>query len=225
MPPPDMLTHALRHLADLHATVTDLDLTATRVARRTGRPGPAWPPGLADRLDLAELTADLQAVDVLAGTLAHEVLDATGSTPPQTTPARLRYAAGNIRVLADDEHAGLDLWDTVTDHERALTRWVRRATRTVRTGEPCLDVACVGQYVAQLGAEQDDALRCDGCGDVVQRATWERWYALTEWVTVERAAGMLGMSVEAVRQRASRARWDRRAEGRSVRYRAADVLG
>jgi len=75
------------------------------------------------------------------------------------------------------------------------------------------------------GPDADGGLVCTRCGDKVPREQWERWGTRTEWVTVEHAANMLGVSVMAVRQRASRGGWRRRGEGREVRYWAEDVDG
>jgi hypothetical protein len=110
------------------------------------------------------------------------------------------------------------------EHRAAMRRLARRGTRRVRTHSACLDVTCTGQYVATLeGAQASSELVCDRCGDRVPHETWERWGTRTEWVSVEHAANMLGISVQAVRQRASRGGWRRRGEGREVRYWAEDV--
>ena len=107
-----------------------------------------------------------------------------------------------------------------------MRRLSRRGTRRVRTESPCLDITCPGRYVVTLdGPEKNGDLVCTRCGDRVPQAQWERWGTRTEWVTVEHAANMLGVSVMAVRQRASRGGWRRRGEGREVRYWAEDVDG
>jgi hypothetical protein len=105
-----------------------------------------------------------------------------------------------------------------------MRRLARRGTRKVPTHSPCMDITCGGEYVATAEPEKEWDLRCSSCGEMVPKETWRKWGALSEWVSPERAAGMLGISVQAVWQRAKRGQWRRDGEGKSVRYLTADVM-
>jgi len=94
---------------------------------------------------------------------------------------------------------------------------------------PCSDPTCTGQYVADLprvGKPTAGDITCDRCKHRVPHSVWSSWpRARVEWVTVEHAARIAGVSVGAVKMRASRLRWRRQGTGREVRYHVDDVRG
>ena len=225
------LNVVLDETADAYETVASLPPVVERgTGKASGKPGSRMPPGMSEVLDHDEYQRAVDEVDSWALYVAHHLLDVVpgiGSVP-DSTPGRLRLAARWSERLSDepDLMARYAFESDAREHWAAMRRLSRRGTRRVRTESPCLDITCVGRYVVTLdGPDADGGLVCTRCGDKVPREQWERWGARTEWVTVEHAANMLGVSVMAVRQRASRGGWRRRGEGREVRYWAEDVDG
>jgi ribosomal protein S27E len=220
----------LTETAELYETVASLPAVVERAgAKVPSVPGSRMPPGMAEVLDVDEHQRALTELDDWALYVAHHLLDVEpgiGSVP-DSTPGRLRLAARWAGTLSTDpdEFARYDFELVARDHLVTMRRLSRRGTRSVPT-TACLDVSCDGTYVATIaGADASDEIRCARCGDVVPRETWERWGARSEWVSVERAAGMLGVSVAATKMRASRGKWRRTGTGRDVRYLAEDVRG
>jgi ribosomal protein S27E len=220
------LAQVLAETAELYETVASLPAVVERAgAKVPSVPGSRMPPGMAEVLDVDEHQRALTELDEWAEFVAHVVLDEepTAGPAPDSTPGRLRFASRWTDALRADVMLAYALEYDAREHLTALRRLSRRGTRKVPT-TACLDVSCDGTYVATIaGADASDEIRCARCGDVVPRETWERWGARSEWVTVEHAAGMLGLSQAAVRQRAKRGQWKRRGDGRSVRYWTEDV--
>lgn len=219
----------LDETATAYETVASLPPVTERTGgKASGKPGSRVPPGLNEVLDADEYDRAVREVDDWALYVAHHLLEVEpgiGSVP-DSTPGRLRLAARWADRLENepDVMARYAFQDDARTHLREMRRLARRGTRRVRTESPCLDVTCDGRYVVKLdGPDADGDLVCTRCQDRVPREQWERWGTRTEWVTVEHAANMLGVSVQAVRQRASRGGWKRRGEGREVRYWAEDV--
>lgn len=224
------LEAVLNETADAYETVASLPPVVERVPGKTsgGKPGSQMPPGMSEVLDQDEYQRAVTEVDEWALYVAHHLLDTVPGigTVPDTTPGRLRLAARWADRLENepDIMARYAFATDALEHRAAMRRLARRGTRRVRTHSACLDISCAGQYVATIdGPEVSGELVCNRCGDRVPHETWERWGTRTEWVSVEHAANMLGVSVQAVRQRASRRGWKRRGEGREVRYWADDV--
>ena len=221
----------LNETATTYETLAALPPTSSNIgARRPGKPGSKVPPGVNEILDIEEYETTLRSVDDWAHYLAHHLLDTNPGIGriPYDTPGRLRLAAR----WTDKLQAEPDLFaryafnlDAV-EHLKALRRLVRRNNRVVRTGSACLRITCKGQYEAVIdGPDIDGDLICSHCKDRVPAEQWSRWGARSQWVTVQHAANMLGISEDAVRQRASRGQWRRRGEGREVRYWTEDVTG
>jgi len=223
----DNLSTVLDETADTYETVAALAPTVERITGKTagGKPGSRMPPGMAEVLDVDEYQRAVDDVDSWALYIAHHLLDTVpgiGSVP-DSTPGRLRLAARWADRLENepDVMARYAFASDARDHLATMRRLARRGTRRVRTHSACLDVTCRGEYIAEITGAGD--LVCSSCGEKVPQEQWERWGTRTEWVTVEHAANMLGISAQAVRQRASRGGWRRRGEGREVKYWAEDV--
>lgn len=225
----DNLQMVLDETATTYETVASLSPVVERGSGRAGgKPGSRMPPGMSEVLDTDEYQRAVDEVDSWALYVAHHLLDTVpgiGSVP-DSTPGRLRLAARWADRLADepDLMARYAFESDAREHLATMRRLARRGSRRVRTESPCLDITCDGRYVVTLdGPDVDGSLVCTRCSDRVPREQWERWQSRAEWVTVEHAANMIGVSVQAVRQRASRGGWRRRGEGREVRYHADDV--
>lgn len=223
------LNVVLDETASAYEIVASLPSILERGAgKSSGKPGSRMPPGMSEVLDHDEYQRAVDEVDSWAEFVAHVLIDdqpRIGSVP-DTTPGRLRLAARWADRLEahSDVMLRYALQDDARQHMANMRRLARRGTRRVRTESPCLDITCTGRYVVTLdGPDTNGDLVCTICSDRVPQAQWERWGARTEWVTVEHAANILGVSVQAVRQRASRGGWKRRGEGREVRYWADDV--
>lgn len=224
------LSDVLDETATVYETVAALPSVVERVsaARSSGKPGSQPPPGAADMLDMDEYHRAVNAVDEWALFLAHMLVDELDGlgTVPESTPGRLRLAARWAEHLErhDDAHLRYAIGLDAREHLQALRRIAKRGTRVVRTSSPCLDVACKGEFVATItGPDVTDELVCDRCGQRVPREQWQRWGSRTAWVTPEHAARLLGVSVQAVWQRASRERWRRTGRLRDTRYHRDDV--
>lgn len=225
------LKMVLDETAAAYKTVASLPPAVERAtSKASGKPGSRMPPGMAEVLDHDEYDRAVTELDDWAEFVAHVLIDDQPNigSVPDSTPGRLRLAAR----WADRLEAHPDimlryaLQVDAREHLATMRRLARRGTRRVRTESPCMDVACTGRYVAIIdGPEVDGFITCNRCGMRVEKDVWERWGTRTEWVTVEHAANLLGVSVMAVRQRASRGGWKRRGEGREVRYWAEHVTG
>ena len=219
----------LNEAATTYETLAALPPTASPIgARRPGKPGSKVPPGVNEILDAEEYETTITAVDDWAEYLAHHLLDIEPGIgrAPDHTPGRLRLAARWTDKLEQEPDllARYAFKFDAVEHLKMLRRLVRRNNRVVRTGSACLNITCKGQYEAVIdGPDIDGDLVCSHCKDRVPAEQWSRWGAQSEWVTVARAARILGISETAVRQRASRGNWARKGEGREVRYRTADV--
>lgn len=225
------LSVVLDETATLYETVAALSPTEhvpTARARAIAQSAP--PPGVLDVLDDDELHRAITAIDDWALFLAHVLLDerdGLGTIPP-STPGRLRLASRWAEHFEDhpDVHLRYAIGLDAREHLRTLRRLSKRGTRLVRTDSACLDVTCGGQYVATIaGADVTDELVCDRCGQRVPPEQWQRWGSRAVWVTPEHAARLLGCTVQAVWQRASRERWRRTGRGRDTRYHREDVTG
>ena len=224
------LSDVLDETATTYETVAALPSVVDRVAtaRNSGKPSSQPPPGAGDLLDMDEYHRGLHAVDDWALFLAHLLVDEVeglGSVP-DSTPGRLRLAArwSDRLETHGDAHLRYAIGLDAREHLATLRRLSKRGTRVVRTKSACLDVACRGEYVATIaGAEVDGDLVCSGCGTHIPRDQWERWGAQAEWITPQRAANMLGISMPAVWQRASREGWRRSGTHRATRYHSDDV--
>lgn len=226
----------LRELAEHYETVASLDLTPDPSGVR-GVPGSRVPPGAQAILDADEVGRVIGEVDAWAEFLVHVLVDERmeigGSAHVQAaaTPGRLRYAGDRADHFLDhdDELLRLAFADDLHEHLKAMRRLSKRALRFVRTGMACQDPTCTGQYVSALpraGQQADGAITCDRCKHQVPHSVWSSWpRARVEWVTVEHAARIAGVSVPAVKMRASRLKWRRQGTGREVRYHVADVRG
>lgn len=225
------LHHVLAETADAYETAASLPAVVERIGGKVpSKPGSKLPPGMAEVIDADEHHRALTELDEWALYVAHHLLDVEpgiGSVP-DSTPGRLRLAARWADRLSSDPDvmARYAFESEAREHLVTMRRLARRGTRKVRTGSACMDVVCTGQFVATIdGPEVDGFIVCDRCGMRVEKAVWERWGSRSEWVTVEHAAGMLGVSVAAVKMRASRGKWRRTGTGRDVRYLAEDVRG
>jgi len=218
----------LLDLARLYETVATLDIEP---GPRGGpsKPGSRVPPGVQDILDDDETTRALQAVADWAEFSIHVLADETDYRSPELTPARLRAMAQIENVTHFLEHHDQFLaiaWcDDLRDNLAALRRLAKRGVRPVRTQSACMDVTCAGEYVAHPhGTDATEDLTCSVCGDRVTWNEWHRWGSQAEWVTVEHAMTILGVSTKmSVYQRAKREGWRRQGQGRSVRYHRDDV--
>lgn len=219
----------LNEAATTYETLAALPPTASPIgARRPGKPGSKVPPGVNEILDAEEYTTTITAVDDWAEYLAHHLLDIEPGIGrvPDSTPGRLRLGARWTDKLEQEPDllARYAFKFDAVEHLKMLRRLVRRNNRIVRTRSACLNITCKGTYEAVIdGPDLDGDLVCSHCKDRVPAEQWSRWGARSQWVTVEHAANMLGISETAVRQRASRGNWRRRGEGREVRYRTEDV--
>jgi hypothetical protein len=219
----------LDELAEVYETVAALPPVVRRITASTrSKPGAKLPPGANEMLDIDEYERAVRELDGWALYVARHLLDVEPGigTVPDETPGRLRLAARWADRLSGDPDlfARYAFESDVRGHLVTMRRLARRGTRRVHTRSACLDVTCDGEYAAVIdGPEVDGDLVCSRCGDRVPRATWERWGARTEWVTVEHAARLAGVTVAAVKQRAKRGKWRRRGTGRGVQYWAEDV--
>lgn len=190
----------------------------------------APPPGVLEVLEDDEQHRAVTALDDWAGFVAHvltDEVDGLGSVPA-TTPGRLRLASRWAEHLEDHDDVMLRyaIGLEAREHLVIFRRLSRRGTRTVPTRSACMDVACRGTYVATIaGPGTTDELVCDRCGQRVPPEQWQRWGSRTAWITPEHAARLLGCSVQAVWQRASRGAWRRTGERRDTRYHRDDVMG
>lgn len=224
----DLAVRALRddllELAERYETVAALDLHTTSwdQVMRTA-PGSRVPPGAQQILDVDEVERGTTAVDDWAEFLVHVLVDECDVTAPDSTPARIRLAAGHAAHFV--YHEDVALWYAVNaeavEHLRTLRHLSGRGVRRIRTGHRC-HTGCGGQYVSPLGTSEDrheDALRCEKCGHEVPFIVWSHWpRARVKYVTPEHAARMLGTTVNAVRILAHRRGWKRVGTGRDVRY-------
>jgi len=220
----------LRELAEHYETVASLDLTPDPSGVR-GVPGSRVPPGAQAILDADEVKTALGEIDEWAMFLVHVLVDERDAPCVGMTPAILRHVgewAGHF-LDHDDEGLRLAFADDLKRHSRNLSRLASRALRFVRTGTPCQDPTCTGQYVADLprvGKPTAGDITCDRCKHKVPHSVWSSWpRARVEWVTVEHAATIAGTTVAAVKMRASRLKWRRQGTGREVRYHVDDVRG
>lgn len=215
-------------LAALYETVAALEPVHPEPMRAV--PGPRMPPGLGEILDADEVARAIRAVDEDAESWAHMVLDSSGGTVPDSTPARLRWVGDRVGAILDDDDElfALSFLDDLRDRRREMRRLSRRTVRTIRTGMRC-QAGCGGQYVSPLGSGRDHegAINCGRCGHMVEFAVWSRWpRARVRYITAEHAAKILGAaSVRAVHVRASRQKWRRVGTGSDVRYDIRDVRG
>ena len=223
------LTAVLDETAELYETVAALPTVVERIGgKRTGKAGSQLPPGMGDLLDMDEYHRAVNAVDEWALFLAHVLVDEVegiGSVPA-STPGRLRLASRWADHLErhDDAHLRYAVGLDARTHLITLRRLSKRGTRTVKTRSLCMDTTCRGEYVATIkGPDVDGDLVCSACGDRVPRAQWELWGARAEWITPQRAANLLGITVQAVWQRASREGWRRTGTRRTTRYHKDDV--
>jgi len=224
------LNVVLEETASAYETVACLPPVIERSAgKASGKPGSRMPPGMAEVLDVDEYQRAVNELDAWAEFVVHVLIDETpgiGSVPA-STPGRLRLAAQWAALLEMHPDAMLRyaLQDDARTHLVTMRRLARRGTRRVRTHSACMDVACAGEYAADLvGPEMGEDITCDQCGMRVPREQWELWGSRAEWVTVKRAMSILGVATkQAVWQRAKRERWRRRGEGREVRYHVDDV--
>ena len=220
----------LRELAEHYETVASLDLTPDPSGVR-GVPGSRVPPGAQAILDADEVKTALGEIDEWAMFLVHVLVDERDAPCVGMTPAILRHVgewAGHF-LDHDDEGLRLAFADDLKRHSRNLSRLASRALRFVRTGTPCQDPTCTGQYVADLprvGKPTAGDITCDRCKHKVPHSVWSSWpRARVEWVTVEHAARIAGVSVAAVKMRASRLKWRRQGVGREVKYYLPHVRG
>lgn len=219
----------LDETATTYETVACLPPVVERASgKASGKPGSRMPPGMSEVIDRDEYQRAVDEVDEWAEFVAHVLIDEVpgiGSVP-DSTPGRLRLAARWADRLEghDDVMLRYAVQDDARKHLATMRRLARRGTRRVRTHSACMDVTCTGAYVAVIdGPDTTDELVCSRCGDRVSRDVWEKWGSQAEWVTVEHAANLLGVSVQAVRQRASRGGWRRQGVGREVRYHMDDI--
>ena len=220
----------LRELAEHYETVASLDLTPDPSGVR-GVPGSRVPPGAQAILDEDEVGRVVGEVDAWAEFLVHVLADEQDARTGPTTVARLRHVGewADHFLSHDDELLRLAFTDDLHEHLKAMRRLSKRALRFVRTGTPCQDPTCTGQYVADLprvGKPTAGDITCDRCKHKVPHSVWSSWpRARVEWVTVEHAARIAGVGVGAVKMRASRLKWRRQGTGREVRYHVDDVRG
>lgn len=225
------LNVVLDETAAAYETVACLPPVVERAtSKASGKPGSRMPPGMAEVIDHDEYQRAVDELDTWAEFVAHVLIDdnpGIGSVP-DSTPGRLRLAAR----WADRIEAHPDimlryaLQTDAREHLATMRRLARRGTRRVRTHSACMDVTCRGSYVALIdGPDVDGDLVCSGCGSRIGKDVWEKWGSRVEWVTVEHAANMVGVTVNAVKIRASRGGWRKRGVGREVQYYAADVMG
>jgi hypothetical protein len=227
----DVPLHAvLTELAEVYETVAALPPVVERAGGKvTGKPGSRVPPGVPEVLDADEHERAVTGCDDWALYVAHHLLDVEPGimSVPDSTPGRLRLAARWAELLTNepDIMARYAFELEAREHLSTMRRLARRANRRVPTHSACLIVTCSGTYAAVVdGPEVDGDLVCSRCGDRVPREQWERWGSVTQkWVTVEHAANMLGITVQAVWTRASRGKWRRTGTGRDVRYHVEDV--
>lgn len=223
-------------LADLYEQVTAMPATTeATTGRATGKPGSRVPPGLSVILDEDERRRAVASCDQYAEMVTRMLTDTTpgiGSVPDDT-PARLRLISGWAEELQQLEPI---FWYTVfaqaEERHTELKHLAKRGTRQVRTGSPCLDITCSGQYIATLdGPEADSDITCDRCHSTVPATSWQRWGRTRtdpdEWVTADKARTLLGLrTVQGVYMRAKRQKWRRRGgKGRdNVRFHRGDVM-
>lgn len=215
----------LREMAGLYETIASLDLTPEPGGAH-GVPGSRVPPGMQEILDADEVTGGLTAITEWAAFWMHVLVDERDATDPVLTPARLRHIGEDANHFIDhaDEMLGLAFYTERRDHLKALRKLAQRGQRHVRTGMQCQDPLCVGHYIAALGATKEGAIECDKCRHRVEYQVWSSWpRARVTYITIEHAANMSKITVNAVRVRASRGKWRRMGEGRDVRYHADDV--
>jgi hypothetical protein len=210
------------------ASLPDVNLDAG--GRISGKPGSRVPPGASTLLDADEYRRAVNAVDVYALYVVNVLIDEVpgiGSVPDET-PGRLRVAsrwAAELRGLPPQ--LWYSVWADARDRLADMRRLERRGTRQVRTESACLTITCAGTYVAEQepDEERDWVLICSGCGDKVSSDVFSRWGARTEWITVDRAMTLLGVTRQGVYQRAKREKWRRRGgQGRDVRYHVGDIM-
>lgn len=152
---------------------------------------------------------------------------------------------GRLPVLLDHAREKLPDDDGVEDIARDLTRWPRECRRVLdelREDEQPWTTApgdlrcpfCDGRLELAPGwshsPETADVI-CRSCHD--EQGRWRRWapsiwtgLVVTEaeqYMSVEEAAHMLGISPNAVAARAYRGEWRRVGNGRNTRYDATDV--
>ncbi|UNX54096.1 helix-turn-helix domain-containing protein [Georgenia sp. TF02-10] len=223
----------LDELASTYETVAALPpVVPDPGGRKPGKPGSRVPPGVTEIIDADEHDRAVAEVDSWAEFVAHVLIDeepGIGKVPDHT-PGRLRLAARWADRIENhpDEMLRYALCFDAVEHLRMMRRLARRHDRVVRTGSPCLVVTCPGTYEAVIdGPGFDGDLVCSNpaCRDRVGHEQWSRWGARSEWVTVERAARLLNVSEDLVRQWAKRRHWRRKGEGRNVRYKTEDVTG
>lgn len=219
-------------IAELYEAVASMPATMDGSGgRATGKPGSRVPPGLSVVLDEDEYTRAVEACDTFAEFVVRVLIDevpGVGSVPEET-PGRLRLAGTWARELRGLEpRLWYSVWGDAQERLSDMKRLARRGTREVRTGSPCLDITCHGQFVATLDGpdEADGDIVCDQCRATVPASSWQRWGSRQEWVTVERAMSILGVdSKHAVWSRAKRERWRRRGgPGNEVRYNVHDIM-
>ena len=232
----------LRELADLYERVTLIN-PGSPPGNAGGKPsfGPRVPPGAGELLVADEVARALTPVDCWVSVnvdrvcaLLTEVEEAGlfAVTAPQSTPARLRFLAAKQARLAASQRGEVaaDLVLNARVFLRDLYRVVRSYEQWWTTGERCQRQGCRGRLGQRRGVAEEGgttagrALVCSACGDVVPYEVWSRWPRRLAYVTVEHAAKMCGVTVNAVRIRASRYRWHRIGTGKDVRYLVADVM-
>ncbi|MFE9232040.1 hypothetical protein [Cellulosimicrobium funkei] len=218
----------LIELARLYETVASLDIEPGLSVDAT-KPGSRVPPGVQDILDDDEVTRALQALADWAEFCVHVLADETGYRSSELAPARLRAIAQPENVAHFLEHPDPFLaiaWcDDLRDHLGTMRHLAKRGARPIRTRSACMNVTCPGEYIANPhGTDATEDLICSACGDRVGWGVWHRWGSRAEWITVEHAMNVLGVSTKmAVYQRAKREGWRRQGRGKRVRYHRDDV--
>jgi len=212
-----------RAVADLVHDVENPAETTTRAGGRTGKPGSQLPPGVAEIFHAADTDRALAKAYDLSAYVAGVIVERSGEL---LRPSSIDGAQVLVDMTYDAEgrYIVYGIVDDLRAAREALGSVVRRYHRVIQTGRACLDLACAGRYEVRQHDPADDTLTCSVCGDAVGYDVWRQWTRTTpEWVTAEQAAAKLGVSVQAVWQRAKRQGWRKKGAGRAVRYHASNL--
>jgi len=107
---------------------------------------------------------------------------------------------------------------------RREARRLLRPSRYVSTGHRCLNPSCKGVYRGDVERPRTPII-CSECKDKVEYERWKAWPKRGQYVTAAHAARLLGTTVQAVWQKASRGRWKRIKIDGETRYLLDDVSG
>jgi len=214
------LSDVLIRLGDVYSLLAEHQDTdrASQLARvtRIRRDIPPLPPGADQILDADQRNRLRIELHDFASALCLRFYDnGVIDYIPHDTPHKYQTIAKYIALLPDG--TGFRARQLLERAERLIT-----PTQKINVGQQCFNPNCPGHYEVDA-AEHEPPLICNKCRDEIPYSRWESWPKTHAYITPLHAAHLLGISYQAVKQRASRNGWKRQRIGNHVRYLLEDV--